>query len=170
MLPIPQKFCPLEPYDHSKGTSGDRLMVLQFNSPSLRLLRPSYSPPPPPYPLEWDLHLPSFEVDAGLGARAQASTVGLTFGLGWGPFSSVAYFACPLRIEKRGGTRKESESYESDERTCLLRGLISLGKHYVNIWLGKTAGQDISGHVGELKIMRCANPQFHLQIQNAHHR
>lgn len=59
-------------------------MVLQFNSPSLRFLRPSYSPPPPPYPLEWDLHLPSFEVDVGLGARAQASTVGLTFGLGWG--------------------------------------------------------------------------------------
>lgn len=89
MLPGSPNIVPLEL--RSKGSSGERMMVLQSNSPSLRGLRPSYSPTPLPPPTEWDPHLPSFEFGFGLGARAQESTVGLSFGLGWGPFSSAAY-------------------------------------------------------------------------------
>ena len=48
MLPGSPNIVPLEL--RSKGSSGERMMVLQSNSPSLRGLRPSYSPTPPPAP------------------------------------------------------------------------------------------------------------------------
>lgn len=35
--------------------------------------------------------------------------------------------------------------------------MISSAKNSVDSWLGKTRNLGISGHVGELKIMRCAN-------------
>lgn len=47
----------------------------------------------------------------------------------------------------------------------LIRDLISPAKNSVDIWLGKTWNLGVSGHVGELEIMRYANAQFLLQFK-----
>lgn len=47
----------------------------------------------------------------------------------------------------------------------LIIDLISLAKNLVDIWLGRIRNLGVSGHVGELKIMRYASAQILLQFK-----